>query len=110
MTRPTDSIGAYGERVAASALTGAGMVMLDRNWRCASGEFDIVARDGEVIVFCEQKLRELRHWMGGPPRQLRPQTSLARGDPTVGPRWPLPAGQDPGMRTRLSVGSHLAPG
>src|ERR1700730_7564329 len=57
MTRTTDAIGAYGERVAALALTGAGMVVLDRHWRCASGELDIVARDGNTIVFCEVKTR-----------------------------------------------------
>jgi putative endonuclease len=57
MTRTTDAIGAYGERVAALALIGAGMVVLDRNWRCASGELDIVARDGDTIVFCEVKTR-----------------------------------------------------
>jgi putative endonuclease len=57
MTRTTDAIGAYGERVAALALTGAGMVVLDRNWRCPSGELDIVARDGNTIVFCEVKTR-----------------------------------------------------
>jgi putative endonuclease len=57
MTRTTDAIGAYGERVAALALTSAGMVVLDRNWRCASGELDIVAHDGETIVFCEVKTR-----------------------------------------------------
>ena len=57
MTRTTDAIGAYGEHVAALALTGAGMVVLDRNWRCPSGELDIVARDGNTIVFCEVKTR-----------------------------------------------------
>ena len=57
MTRTTDAIGAYGERVAALALIRAGMVVLDRNWRCASGELDIVARDRDTIVFCEVKTR-----------------------------------------------------
>lgn len=57
MTRTTDAIGAYGERVAALALIGAGMAILDRNWRCSSGELDIVALDGTTIVFCEVKTR-----------------------------------------------------
>jgi putative endonuclease len=57
MTATTDAVGAYGERVAARLLTEAGLVLLDRNWRCTSGELDIVARDGTTIVFCEVKTR-----------------------------------------------------
>ncbi|HEX6873653.1 MAG TPA: YraN family protein [Micromonosporaceae bacterium] len=57
MTRAKDAVGAYGERVAARTLAEAGMRVLDRNWRCATGELDIVALDGETIVFCEVKTR-----------------------------------------------------
>jgi putative endonuclease len=52
-----DAVGAYGERVAAAHLVAAGMVILERNWRCPAGEIDIVARDGDVLVFCEVKTR-----------------------------------------------------
>jgi putative endonuclease len=52
-----DAVGAYGERVAVRHLEAAGMVVLDRNWRCAAGEIDVVARDGETLVFCEVKTR-----------------------------------------------------
>ena len=31
--------------------------MLDRNWRCADGEIDIVAVDRRVLVVCEVKTR-----------------------------------------------------
>lgn len=31
--------------------------MVDRNWRCPEGEIDIVAWDGETLVFCEVKTR-----------------------------------------------------
>jgi len=55
--RAKDAVGAYGERVAARHLTEAGLVVLDRNWRCAHGELDIVARDGPTLVFCEVKTR-----------------------------------------------------
>lgn len=51
------SIGAFGERVAAEHLRGAGMVILDRNFRCKHGEIDIVARDGDTLVICEVKTR-----------------------------------------------------
>jgi putative endonuclease len=62
MTQAKDAVGAYGERVALSLLTGQGMVLLDRNWRCPSGELDIVLRDGPVVVFCEVKTRRSRRF------------------------------------------------
>jgi len=52
-----DAVGAYGERVAAAHLVASGMVVLERNWRCPAGEVDIVARDGDVLVFVEVKNR-----------------------------------------------------
>jgi putative endonuclease len=52
-----DVVGAYGERVAADHLVAAGMVVLERNWRCSAGEIDIVARDGDTLVICEVKTR-----------------------------------------------------
>ena len=51
------SIGRYGEQVAVRRLVADGMVLVDRNWRCPSGELDLVLRDGEVLVFCEVKTR-----------------------------------------------------
>lgn len=57
MTHVTRAVGAYGERLAARYLTRAGLVVLDRNWRCPYGEIDIIARDGDVVVFCEVKTR-----------------------------------------------------
>ena len=52
------ALGAYGEELAARLLTGErGMVLLDRNWRCAEGELDLVLRDGHVLVACEVKTR-----------------------------------------------------
>lgn len=52
------ALGKYGEDLAARRLTEAGMTVLRRNWRCGrSGEIDIVARDGEVLVVCEVKTR-----------------------------------------------------
>ena len=57
VTRATDAVGAYGERVAVRTLEAAGMRVIDRNWRCRRGELDIVALDGRTIVFCEVKTR-----------------------------------------------------
>lgn len=65
MTRQSQAVGAYGERVAAQRLIDAGLVVLARNWRTASGEVDIVARDGDVLVLCEVKTRR-GPWYGTP--------------------------------------------
>ncbi|MET8449189.1 YraN family protein [Streptomyces sp. NPDC005209] len=52
------ALGRYGEELAARRLTGAGMTVLERNWRCGrAGEIDIVARDGDALVVCEVKTR-----------------------------------------------------
>lgn len=51
------AIGGYGEHVAARHLQDAGMVLLDRNWRCDLGEIDLVLRDGPALVVCEVKTR-----------------------------------------------------
>lgn len=51
-------LGAFGEAVAARYLVReAGMLVLDRNWRCAQGELDLVLRDGNILVACEVKTR-----------------------------------------------------
>ena len=52
-----DGVGKYGERVALQHLEDAGFEILARNWRCADGEIDIVARDRDVLVICEVKTR-----------------------------------------------------
>ncbi|WP_128380954.1 YraN family protein [Streptomyces cavernae] len=52
------ALGRYGEDLAARRLTEAGMTVLERNWRGGrTGEIDIVARDGDALVFCEVKTR-----------------------------------------------------
>ena len=51
------TLGAYGERLAARYLQDQGLSILDRNWRCSHGELDLVARDGDCVVFCEVKTR-----------------------------------------------------
>lgn len=50
-------IGAQKEAFAAKYLEGAGYRILARNFRSRTGEIDIVARDGEYLVFVEVKYR-----------------------------------------------------
>ncbi|MFV0634815.1 YraN family protein [Demequina sp.] len=50
-------VGRYGEDVVARRLGELGWEVLERNWRCARGELDIVALDGATLVAVEVKTR-----------------------------------------------------
>ena len=76
MTKVTQAVGAYGERLAARHLVEAGLVVLERNWRSRSGEIDIIARDGDVLVLCEVKTR--RGFGYGRPSEAVGRRKLAR--------------------------------
>lgn len=52
-----DVRGRAGEERAASHLLDLGYTVLDRNWRCAAGELDIVAARGADLVVVEVKTR-----------------------------------------------------
>ncbi len=52
-----DVLGKQGEQLAVEFLQRAGLRILDRNWRCADGEIDVVAADRRVLVICEVKTR-----------------------------------------------------
>lgn len=51
------ALGARGEALAAEALEREGWRVLERNWRTRRGELDIVARDGDWLVFVEVRTR-----------------------------------------------------
>lgn len=50
-------LGKAAEDLAAAYLAVNGFNVLARNWRCSHGEIDIVARDGDTLVFIEVKAR-----------------------------------------------------
>lgn len=52
-------LGAQGEAHAAAYLEQQGYALVARNWRTRCGELDIVARDGEWLVFIEVRSRLL---------------------------------------------------
>ncbi len=52
-----DELGRRGEDLAVDFLERAGYEILDRNWRSATGEIDIVARAGAVTAIVEVKTR-----------------------------------------------------
>ena len=49
--------GASAEQRAAHLLASRGYQIVERNFRCTSGELDIVARDGEILCFIEVRSR-----------------------------------------------------
>jgi len=51
------ALGRYGEQLACRYLSDNGFTILERNWRCARGEIDIIARDAGTLVVCEVKTR-----------------------------------------------------
>lgn len=51
------TLGQRGENVAARFLRNLGYTIIIRNFRCKTGEVDIIARDGKTIVFVEVKTR-----------------------------------------------------
>ena len=77
-------IGAEGEAFAERYLTDRGMRVLDRNWRCSSGEIDLVLLDGDVVVVCEVKTRRSRAF--GDPVHAITRAKLARLRRLAG-RW-----------------------
>jgi putative endonuclease len=79
--RAKDALGRYGEDLAVEHLRGQGLVILARNWRCPTGELDVIARDGSSLVICEVKTRRSGAY-GSPleavgPRKLRRLRELA---------------------------------
>jgi putative endonuclease len=49
--------GKWGEDLAARWYVAHGYEVVDRNWRSTTGELDLVASNGSVLVFCEIKTR-----------------------------------------------------
>jgi len=49
--------GEQAEMLAADFLVSRGLAVVARNYRCRGGEIDIIAQDGETLVFVEVRLR-----------------------------------------------------
>lgn len=58
-------IGNKGEELAQAYLKEKGYQILAVNWRCSKAEIDIIAKDGEDLVFVEVKTRSSTYY--GPP-------------------------------------------
>ena len=58
MTMQRQALGKTGEDLAVTELERRGYAILARRYRTRHGEIDIVARDGETLVFVEVKAKE----------------------------------------------------
>lgn len=68
---PAQSIGADAEAAAERHLARHGLEIVARNYRTRLGELDLVAREGEVLVFVEVRCRaDARH--GTPLESITP--------------------------------------
>lgn len=110
MTKQRLTLGAWGEDHAAEFLCSKGFRILARNYRCALGEIDIIARERTSLIFVEVKTR--RSTTFGLPQEAvgaRKQQQLIRaaqyylkapGTPRLQPRFDVVAillrsGQNP---------------
>ncbi len=65
-------LGSLGENIAFSYLRQRGYQVLLRNFENPLGEIDLIAREGEFLVFIEVKTRSSR-WMGEPSEAITHQ-------------------------------------
>jgi putative endonuclease len=56
--------GARAEDLCAELLRKAGLRVLARNWRCRHGEIDLVAEEGDTLVFAEVRYRRDERYGG----------------------------------------------
>ena len=54
---PRQALGISGEDLACAELVRRGYAILERRYRTRHGEIDIVARDGDTLVFVEVKVK-----------------------------------------------------
>ncbi len=71
------SLGKWGEALAAQTLEQRGYTLLERNARTSYGELDLVMRQGRTIVFVEVKTRRTTSY-GDTPAFGLPEESITR--------------------------------
>ncbi len=60
MTRARLDLGKWGEQLALKKIKSLGYKCVASNYRCPLGEIDLIARDGDTLVFIETKTRRGR--------------------------------------------------
>lgn len=51
------TLGLQGENIATQHLLGLGWQLVERNWRCRTGEIDLIMEDGTTLVIVEVRTR-----------------------------------------------------
>lgn len=64
-------LGQLGEQMAATYLLQNGYRIVERNWRCPSGEIDIIAEAGGILVFVEVRTRRMTGTYGTAAESVR---------------------------------------
>ncbi len=72
-------LGRKGEDIARSHLVKKGYKILETNWRHSRAEIDIIAMDGEALVFVEVKTRSTEMW-GQPALAVTPKKERLMAD------------------------------
>jgi putative endonuclease len=55
--RHNGALGGFGETLAAAHYRAHGYALLERNWRCPTGEIDLICARDTLLVVCEVKAR-----------------------------------------------------
>jgi putative endonuclease len=72
VSRSRQGLGRRGESLAAEKLAALGYAVVARNYRCAAGEIDLIARHGETWVFVEVRARRGGKF-GAPENSITPR-------------------------------------
>ena len=87
-------LGNRGESLAERLLLEDGYQILERNWRFSRAEVDIIAKDGEVLVFVEVKTRSSEIF-GQPEESISPKKEALLKDAAavymeqIGHQWEI---------------------
>jgi putative endonuclease len=60
LTKERLDLGRLGERLALDQIKRLGYKCIEKNYRCSLGEIDLIAKDGDCLVFIEIKTRKGR--------------------------------------------------
>ncbi len=74
-----NELGKKGEAIAVDFLLEKGYKILETNWRYSRAEIDLIAMDGEILVFVETKTRSHRNH-GDPTDAISPKKRMLMMD------------------------------
>jgi putative endonuclease len=72
VSKRRNKLGRWGEAQAAHYLQKRGCTLIESNWRCSSGEVDLVVLDGECLALVEVRTRRGQRF-GTPEESITPR-------------------------------------